>query len=340
MQISIDWLSFNALATPLTKIADCELFKVVKQSYNTPQFKSVFIAYINGEETFTLCSEPSTPILNPNLIQIKLHNKVLYTLDSINVINNICESLNIVFQNISRLDICTDITTFLNGYSLDKFIFAVRTKNIIKKQRGECTITFDTAYDSKAHYIRFGKKSSDICFYCYDKKKEMNDKKLKPWIIDKWKIQNIDTEQEIIRVEFSIKNTKKLLIDKGNGEIFPLHQTSILEPNNIRLLFDVLSTKYFDFRFYDTKGRIDRLGKIHLLDTNKTDFTLTDCTTELESNKMQKYQISQLLKHYHYLRTHKATTVESLKRSAYTLAEVYALQDYATQKDKDIEQAL
>lgn len=336
INVSIDWLSFNCKSpNPYLTTIDPRI-EIKLQNYGTPIFKQVYLIYSLGEELATICTQPYSGIMKSDFVQCKLANKVLYTNDVIGVIQILCNALNLEFNGYSRIDLCFDFNPIQFKFDVHKFIHGQLTKSIIKKQRAQCMLGFNVSNNNSYHFIRYGNKQSDVNFYMYNKTKEMNDKKLKPWIIDKWKANDIDTSTDVWRLEFSIKNTLYQLTDFDTGEFISLKSIECCNPDNITKLFSVLYSKYFDFRRNNGTSRVDRMPKVELIKDLICSYELTPLTGEKESNRTQKLTIKQLLKEFHYLRTCKGIVKDELKVSAYSYAKSFQLSEYASRMDAEL----
>jgi hypothetical protein len=334
--IVIDWLSFNCKSTVLDYFISNQIFKVEEQIYSTPHFKKVYLIYSAGNEICTICSMPHSKIFDSNFVQIKLHNKVLYTDDLITVIEQICNSFKLTFTGFSRIDLAYDFNPSQIKFDVSKFIYGNLTKRIIKKQRANVNLGFNTSINNDYHFIRYGQKQSDVCFYLYNKSKEMRDKKLKPWIIDKWLVSNIDNNTDVWRLEFSIKNTNYNLTDKTTGETITLKNINAISHSNISNLFSTLYCKYFDFRSNDGGSRVDRMKRVELIKGVISDFALTPYHESKESNRTQRLTIKKLLEEFHHLRTNKKIVKSELIESAFTYSRIYGLEVYAQSLNKQL----
>ena len=61
------------------------------------------------------------------------------------------------------------------------------------------------------------KPESNVDTYLYNKTKEMQDKKYKPWIVEAWKRAGIDTSKDVWRLEFSLHNPRFIVRDNITG---------------------------------------------------------------------------------------------------------------------------
>ena len=162
-------------------------FTAFKTDYQTVNFSEVWEIYEerSGEKFATIQRCPRTKIMPANAIILKMENRVLYQPDWGSRLNSLLIQYVYDVQSISRIDICADFNEFEEGLSCQDFIKKLVTHEYVKRGKCKAQLQLDLG---KARYedgIRFGERGNDICYYLYNKTKEMKEKTFKPYI---WKL--------------------------------------------------------------------------------------------------------------------------------------------------------
>ena len=130
-------------------------------------------------------------------------------------------------------------------------------------------------------YLRYGSRSSRISTYLYNKTKELNEEHDKPYIRDMWRENGWLGDQNVWRLEFSVKGREMKFIEKDTGEILPNNPKLWIKNDIIPTIYASLCDHYFDIREH-TQIRKDREEKIPLW---ADEDTATHLIKKLDSNK-------------------------------------------------------
>lgn len=195
-------------------------------------------------------------------VWIKLNNEVLYTefLNKINILvflDYIIDSLNLKFNNITKLDISID--TNINMFS--KIKRAIRNEKYIPIVLGKSYENMNTIINRIGYYhtadrrryrtstININNRDKDMCLSCYNKSQEINDNRKKEYIY-KWN----KSKSMIYRIEVRLK--KKAIKDYLERRKLSFYDIYI-GINNRELLFDI-------FMFFSNRLiRFSQNGKIY-----------------------------------------------------------------------------
>ena len=205
--LNLDWLTVNYLIedNPLQgneiKIG---FLKFIPETYSTRQFRFVYNVYSDYvvDKVATIVCTPISAILDKRLLQIKLDNWLLYTDLAQKTLSDIKLALQLKFLSISRVDICVDIV----GFNFYEFINLYHNNKLREKKPKEVTEHYKK-YDNESIYtgISWGSKLSDWTAKIYDKIREINEVSGKLYILDYFKANGIDIDNEKVwRYEFSI----------------------------------------------------------------------------------------------------------------------------------------
>lgn len=292
--ISVDWLQVYCRGSypiegtyQLSSYQGCDPVvphvTVRLDTIRTPIFDYVFRLTYDEIEIATLMACPRTRLMPRDAISLKLHNRVLYSARYVALLYQICESLRIVIQGITRIDLCYDCNEIEGYKDVANFLMDYISKKPGKKghirRKGSARFTCNGSRDwyncAKITSMRWGSMASDIGAYCYDKTLELLEVKDKPWIREMWEMNGLQYEyskeldalsdneiesdselytlnkyvvKHVWRFEISIKAKGTNLLNISTGEIFRLSPDYLENQKVIERLFRDYAAKVFDFR--------------------------------------------------------------------------------------------
>ena len=226
ISVSIDWFQTHNTQTPKLEPGQHGRFEV-KHRGRVAEFQNHYEIFLSGERVATLAAHPDKGILNPDCSFLKIDNKFLNR-DLKPLVEEINETLCLKFRNVSRVDIACDFNTFQNNLHPETFIerfIPQRKPKYVKLRRSVWSMVGkhergqrgNRKTENSYSYLRFGNPRSNVCYYLYNKSLEMQEKKNKPWIREKWEADNLDQQQDVWRLEFRIHSCSKGLIDEDAG---------------------------------------------------------------------------------------------------------------------------
>lgn len=286
--ISVDWLQIyclnNLSDVPQSGYGLYRAFTAEKLDRVTPLWTEVYVIKRANIEVAEYCRFPRSSAMDAKGCTIKLHNRVLYSAQFIELLKSIIAFLDVQYVGVTRLDLCYDCN-FLHGHrSVHDFLFQYFVhapycsghiiRNGSRKVQINATRTTHGATTISA--MRWGSKSSAVGVYCYNKSLELLEVHDKPWIRDAWKnaglINDYDahgwaslddrdkqkcvnegrTEKYIKtavwRFEISIKSEGRDIINLSTGQLFRIDLSYLTTQEYIEKLFYVYANKYLDFR--------------------------------------------------------------------------------------------
>lgn len=171
--ISVDWLQIYCyIDNP--NIEDilplfAESFSIVKQDYSTRHFKNVYEVYTttpisdidpyspdpNGHNYHycTILTCPFSSVIDRRGCLLKLSNRELYQPDFATRLINFLPNYGLVFQTISRLDVCYDFNLLKDGLSPTKFIKGFVAGKYLKNGQPTYTLLCDTRADKREYIV-------------------------------------------------------------------------------------------------------------------------------------------------------------------------------------------
>lgn len=297
--VLIDWLSISGKSTGY----QLESLQVVKLEHGTSVFSCIEEIFRKSKRIATVTSHAYSEIIDKNLLIVKFDNWVLYDEKFWTIYSDIIEELRINSVKISRLDICKDFNYFYNKRNPKNLIKGFLTGDLIKLGKSKYSVWGETNERLTYDYLSFGKKSSTLNVYLYDKSKELNQVKNKPWVRNKWVQYDLDQQLPVYRLEFSIKKSEIGLINKTTGEEVKFTVNDIFIEESLNLLFDTLLSKYFHFKIYSGNSNVSREISVKLFENETFDEIAWEVEDSLETNRSDKIFLKKLDNLYSELRT-------------------------------------
>lgn len=274
--LCIDWITMH-IQMPCKEytIPDnvAHKYRIERMKYQTRHFRAVYeIFSVNkfqqkDRRICTLACEPHSEILSMDSGLLKIDNNYLYRSDLLPFIKQLLLDLDLKFRSYSRLDIALDFLTFSRKLTPQKFIANFLSGDYIKKGRttkyslsGETTYCVHDGFgvdlnDIKNYKkslqtinfqtLKFGTPTSDITYYLYNKKQELEQVKMKPYIMDNWRANGWDGKQDVWRLEFSFSSNTDAIIDSNTGESITFKDINAIE--KIQDIYAYHFKKYFSF---------------------------------------------------------------------------------------------
>jgi hypothetical protein len=266
-RINIDWLQLSA-----NGILQAEnSVTMVLKDFQTRHFKKVADVFDGSLKIGTIMYEPHSKVLARDLHVFKLDNQFCYRENPIKYSCDILRKIGLTPKGITRLDLAIDFVRFDYRNTLpEDFIKRFLSGRYLKLgemrkyklmgQQNETNHTFD--------YLRFGSNTSPVSVYMYNKSKEMREVRMKPYICDQWHKDGLsDIEEDIWRLEITLKGNRMKMIDKQTAEIINVTIDTLYQDNTIlERLFNAIIKKYFSFKLNDGKTNKSRMNDIILFD--------------------------------------------------------------------------
>lgn len=228
--------------------------------YGTRQFSTLIDIYHDNELFAQLQVFPRTSVLPRNAFILKIANAWLYRANWPLRLDMTLRTLNLRPKSISRLDLAADFNVFADGTHPIDFIAQFMRGEIKHKGRGAGHVDFVQRYaylqrsgklidTLNFNALTIGKKTSDAHFYLYNKSLELEQVKLKPYIVDCWDKAGFDIHS-VWRLEVTMSSKALRFTDRVTGELVQFTLDNILHPTdrwNIATLYHVMLRSLFFF---------------------------------------------------------------------------------------------
>lgn len=267
MVLSIDWLQIYCTGI----ISNVVGYKIERLEYSTRIFKFIDVISLNGKKICTATHTPFSSVLEQDMIIIKFENYLLYEKELFLVVDNFLKDFNLTYKNISRLDIAADFNTFYKKRNVQNFLNEFLKNNVRKVGKAEYKLQGRQKDTHVVDYLRFGGNNSEVSAYIYNKTKELNEVKMKSYIVDTWRSSGLDVDLGVWRLEFSVKSSAIKMLDKQSGDLQDISLENIKDKCFREKMFMALYEKYFCFRTNTGQTNVTREKKIILFKNNFAD---------------------------------------------------------------------
>jgi len=209
MVINIDWFEFSTLAVFLKDIENpIDIISFGSSIYlqkcgggrinGNSHFRYCYEIYLHGELFAIINTCPRASILDSNLSTIKIQNHILYQKGWVARLEFILKALSIAFKGVTRIDIAVDTD---NGKFIDDYCKLIAGKYL---KLGNAKSTTYHRGDGSVEGFSIGSRSSSKSVRGYIKSEELKSS-LKIYIWDTWKQNDLDIDNEIQRLEITLR---------------------------------------------------------------------------------------------------------------------------------------
>lgn len=288
--ISVDWLQVCCYSNSLAYLLDNDYYNKVAslpywlelQPLETRSFARFIRVHTKVGNDWRYCADilavPRSTMLNSNIVLVKIHNRFLYSQNYIKLLYDICATFKLSIKGLTRLDLCYDCNSFHNGLKPHKFIKEFVTaefdspRYIYKVGAKQFRVYGGKSVSSATKFsgIEFGSgKSSKRC-YIYDKTRELEEVKDKPWIRQYWHENGLisDEKTHVYRAEISIKCDGMDLLNMSTGELFKLSPEYLKSQPAIEKLFHFYAARMFRFHRKGKHTRVRDYDRIELFENS------------------------------------------------------------------------
>lgn len=296
--LSIDWLQINLTGD----IKPSNGFYINQLDYQTRQFKEVSEVYYRGEIIATLAAKPHSPILNPKMVLLKFDNHLLYKRFFPRFALKIIDSLDLSYKGITRLDIAIDFEKFDNGFLPGPFIRDFMISKYLKNGRGKFKTIGVQKFSNIFEYLRFGSSTTGKSIYLYNKSKEFREVKTKYYIEDFWKLNGINTNNDIWRLELSLKGNRNYVVSNDTGEIKHYDISAVLNTLNLKVLMYAGINDLFSFKINNGTKNKSRMKDLKLFNDICKSKKLLKLTNNTDVGRSEKIFIKKLFEYNNEMR--------------------------------------
>lgn len=254
----------------------------------------------DGDKYAVIQRKPHSSILSSDAAIVQLCNRELYKTHYALDFRLFLSAHGFRYKSISRLDVCFDSTCLRNGLTHSNLIKGIITGKYLKNNQSRVKWHFDAmatvGRPMECNSCSFGSQSSSVSSKMYNKSLEMRQEKSKPYIIENWEINGIDTSQDVWRIELSIKSDATNTIRTSTGEIYRLHSDSLELQTQVEDIFFSYAEKYFSFKRNDGKKNKTRMPNLDIFPKDRqTTLHPVRITGEKDSGRSDRIFLKRLI---------------------------------------------
>lgn len=244
MSLAVDWFAVAGRGT----IKSVYPFQAKKRDYSCKEFAELWDVTYYDKPFCSVSTKPYLPSLQETFVLIKFENSWLYDKNFAEAYHRFIRTLDITDLKLSRLDLAGDFNLFIGAYNPHQLIADFMEGNIVPNNKMGVRVHLGAGKRYEFEYLEFGSRKSAIRTYLYNKTKEMQDVKFKPWIAQSWVENGLNTETPVWRLEFSMKDGAFGMVDKETGEAYQLTPEDIFDNGVLTRFYEFMYNKYFSFK--------------------------------------------------------------------------------------------
>lgn len=276
--ISIDWLQVYCHDRNIGFLNQIyynrSAYEFKMMSHGSRHFREIWeVIDSDGDKYATIQRVPHSTILSADAAIIQLANRELYKPFMCSDFLLFMAAHNFHYKSISRLDICFDSNVLYNGLKHSSFIKKIMLGQYLKSNQNKVKWHFDSVANvgtpMECNSCSFGSLKSSVSTKMYNKSLELKEVKNKPYIVESWAYNNIDVENDVWRIEISIKSDATTTIRTDTGEIFRLTPDSMKFSDMVENVFFSYAEKYFKFKRNDGTKNKTRMADVILFPTDR-----------------------------------------------------------------------
>lgn len=255
--INVDWLSIychDRNQGNLNQIFyEKSAYEFSLLPHGSRHFKELWEVYNeDGDKYAIIQRKPHSSIISEDGAIIQLCNRELYRPHYAAEFILFLSAHNFSYKSISRLDVCFDSNILRNRLRHSTFIRKIMTGEVLKNNQNKVQWNFSSIANvgkpMECNSCSFGSKSSGVSTKMYNKTLEMKEQKNKPYITENWVCNGLNVNEDVWRIEISIKSDSSTTIRTATGEIFRLSADSLKMQQNVEDIFFSYASKYFVFK--------------------------------------------------------------------------------------------
>ena len=236
-------------------------FKIIHTERGSKHFEAIFDVFYKDELFGQVnCFPRASKVLDPKTIQFKMNNQRFYDgSDLQQILQEFFATFNLVYRNITRLDVFMDSYGFQNGITLNHLDYLIDEGVVISNTRVKDKAKYAIKKDGKfiSSGFSWGSRSSFRYLRIYNKTEELEIKGKK--YIRRFHEANGLKDRDVFRFEYELKNDFFKCIDKFEFE-------DIFSKEGQFEILDTARKGHFSFVWEDGQKRNDRKKPLELFD--------------------------------------------------------------------------
>lgn len=295
--VSVDWLSLYCKGSIL---ADSGFFDFVREQGGTAQFAERWTVYdrVTREGFADIQMRPYSKIIPSDAVIVKIKNKVLYREGWWHDVLHFLNVTGLIPESISRIDICADFNYLDRGLHPKTLIDRFLRNEYLKMGTTKYDIIGEQKGCQDFSYIRFGNRENEVCVYMYNKTKELQEVKNKPYIVALWKENGLDINKDVWRLEVSMRTDKLRIIEKETGEVIRLGLPYLKTVGIIENIYMAAIKRFFNFKINDGQQKKSRMKDVEIFASRHPTILLREIPKKVTSNRTDKIVVKKIANYF------------------------------------------
>lgn len=278
--INIDWLQVYGLLADEMKVVELATsagYKIKDNDRGTRHFAKWYTLYTKCGQfqlaqicccPFSVKGQEKGGIFIKGSATIQLCNRFCYAPNQLAILAEICTTLCFKFKSISRLDLCLDFQRFDNAMKPQTLIRGFYNSDFWKMDYAKALGVGEQGRVYKPQTLTFSGKNSAIGVKMYNKSLEMKEVHEKPYIRDAWSECGLINNDDVWRLEVSIKSDGRTIVNIGTGEVVKFGLRDIDTPEKRHDLFFLMIDKKFVWKYNRGESSKSKAKRIQLFNIN------------------------------------------------------------------------
>lgn len=255
--INVDWLQVFCHDGNTGNLGslyhDHSAYEFTLLPHGSRHFKELWeVTNEDGDKYAIIQRVPHSSIISADGAIVQLCNRELYRPHYAAEFILFLQAHKFTYKSISRLDVCFDSNVLRNRLRHSTFITKIMQGLVLKNNQSKVQWNFSSVANvgkpMECNSCSFGSKSSGVSTKMYNKTLEMKEQKNKPYITENWVCNGLNVNEDVWRIEISIKSDSSTTIRTESGEIFRISADSLRMQQIVEDIFFSYANKYFSFK--------------------------------------------------------------------------------------------
>lgn len=276
--INVDWLQVFCLdenPESLTVHNIKQDYEFILQPHSSRHFKEIWrVVNSDGDDYAVIQRRPFSSIITKEGAIVQLCNRELYKPHMSATFSMFLRLHGFKYKSISRIDLCFDSNVLAGGLLHANLIKGLMSEAYLKNNQAKVKWHFDAMANvgrpMECNSASFGSKSSPVSTKIYNKTLELSEVKNKPYIVECWGFNGLDTSKDVWRIEISIKSEATTALHTSSGEILRLSPSMVEFQDDIEDIFFSYAKRYFAFKVNDGKKNKTRMADLPIFPTERS----------------------------------------------------------------------
>lgn len=297
--INVDWLQVFCHDSNTGNLGEIyfenSAYEFILLPHGSRHFKELWEVYNEDGDKYAIIQRiPHSSIISSDGAIIQLCNRELYRPHYAAEFILFLSAHKFTYKSISRLDVCFDSNILRNRLRHSNFIKKIMNGLVLKNNQNKVQWNFSSIANvgkpMECNSCSFGSKSSAVSTKMYNKTLEMKEQKNKPYIQENWVCNGLNVNEDVWRIEISIKSDASTTIRTESGEIFRLSADSLKMQQNVEDIFFSYASKYFSFKTNTGRANKTRMPEFLIFPderiTTLHPVRITDCKDSGRSDRI------------------------------------------------------